>query len=174
VPAKLRSHSAAHTACGPSAIAVPGRRLEAADQQHAPRFRIDVGQTRRKIYFPLGRRISIHFTYNIVMDDNSLRTTAFTIEKQNEGWFVILPDRSMLGPYLNGDVVLEVAVTHALLARGEGLDAHIFVRDERGGSHKCIVLDYMNDPHRCQKCESTWTAGGLPVKCHLRTAISRL
>ena len=108
------------------------------------------------------------------MDDNSLRTTAFTIEKQNDGWFVVLPDRSMLGPYHNGDVVLEVAVTHACLARNEGLDAHIFVRDERGGSHSCIVLDYMNDPHRCQKCESTWTTGGLPVKCHLRAAISRL
>ena len=106
------------------------------------------------------------------MDDNSLRTTAFTIEKQNDGWFVVLPDKSMLGPYHNGDVVLEVAVTHALLARGEGLDAHIFVRDERGGNHTCVVLDHMNDPHRCQKCESTWTTGGLPVKCHLRAALS--
>lgn len=105
------------------------------------------------------------------MDENSLRTTAFTIEKLDDGWFVALPDKSLLGPYLNGDMVLEVAVTHALLARNEGLDARIFVRDEQGRSHSCIILDYMNDPHRCQKCESTWSTSGLPAHCHLRAAI---
>jgi hypothetical protein len=105
------------------------------------------------------------------MDENSLRTTAFTIEKLNDGWYVALPDKSLLGPYLAGDVVLEVAVTHALLARQEGLDAQIFVHDEKGASHNCIILDYMNDPHRCVKCESTWTSDGLPLKCMLRAAI---
>jgi hypothetical protein len=108
------------------------------------------------------------------MDENSLRTTAFTIEKLEDGWFVALPDKSLLGPYLNGDVVLEVAVTHALLARSEGLDAQIFVRDEQGGSHSCFILDYMNDPHRCLKCESSWTGPGLPLRCSLRAAIGSI
>lgn len=107
------------------------------------------------------------------MDDNSLRTTAFTIEKLDDGWYVTLPDKTLLGPYQTGDLVLEVAVTHALLARNEGLDAHIFVRDDRGGSHSCIVLDFMNDPHRCGQCESSWSTAGLPAKCHLRAAINR-
>lgn len=106
------------------------------------------------------------------MDENSLRTTAFSIEKHDDGWYVALPDKSLLGPYRSGEVVLEVAVTHALLARGEGLDAQIFVRDDRGGHHNCIILDYMNDPHRCQKCESSWSVEGLPLKCCLRAAIA--
>jgi hypothetical protein len=109
--------------------------------------------------------------YNSCMDENSLRTTAFAIEKHADGWFVALPDKSLLGPYRNGDLVLEVAVTHALLARNEGLDAQIFVRDDQGGSHSCVILDYMNDPHRCRKCESTWSSSTLPLKCRLRAAI---
>jgi len=105
------------------------------------------------------------------MDDNSLRSTSFAIEKLDDGWFITLPDKSLLGPYRNGDVVLEVAVTHALLARNAGLDAQIYVRDENGRSHSCFVLDHLNDPHRCARCESSWSTSGLPVKCLLRAAI---
>jgi len=106
------------------------------------------------------------------MDENSLRSTSFAIEKSDDGWYVALPDKSLLGPYHSGDMVLEVAVTHALLARNEGLDAHIFVRDDRGGSHICVILDHMNDPHRCAKCEGSWSTSGPPLQCRLRAALS--
>jgi hypothetical protein len=147
------------------------------EPQHQPSLAgacIDTGQTSRK-YISRSQKNSRPFPargeYNVCMDENSLRTTAFTIEKLDDGWFVALPDKSLLGPYLNGDMVLEVAATHALLARSEGLDARIFVRDEQGGSHSCIILDHMNDPHRCQKCESTWSTSALPSRCPLRAAI---
>lgn len=106
------------------------------------------------------------------MDENSLRSTAFAIEKSDDGWYIALPDKSLLGPYLSGDVVLEVAVTHALLARSEGLEAEIYVRDARGLRHTCIVLDYMNDPHRCLKCEASWSTAALPSQCPLRASIA--
>jgi hypothetical protein len=140
-----------------------------------PGLCIDAGQNDNEIYLVLDPEIRSPFPpfayYIISMDDNSLRTTAFAIEKLDDGWFIALPDKSLLGPYHSGELVLEVAVAHALLARNEGLEAQIYVRDEKGVSHTCIILDYMNDPHRCQKCESAWSTSGLPAKCMLRAAI---
>ena len=103
-------------------------------------------------------------------DENSLRTTAFAIHKSGEGWFIALPDKTLLGPYLSAELVLEVAATHAMLARREGLDAQVYVRDEQGGSHLCLVLDHLNDPHRCARCEGSWQTAERPAKCPLRAA----
>lgn len=100
------------------------------------------------------------------------QTIAFTIREINDGWVVALPDETQVGPYRNGDVALEVAATHSLLARKRGLDAQIFVRDEHGGTHSCMIIDWMNDLDRCQKCESLWQTSALQVKCPLRAANS--
>ncbi len=62
---------------------------------------------------------------------------AYAIQKVNDGWFMETPDKSHLGPYLP-DVVLQAAVTHALLARRRGVDAHIFMRDKYGGRRSCV------------------------------------
>jgi hypothetical protein len=105
--------------------------------------------------------------------DNSQHSIVFTIRKTDHGWFVVLPTNIQLGPYRNAEIALEVAMTHVLLARKRGLDADIFVRDEQGGIHRCMIIDWTNDPDRCQKCESLWRTSGLPVKCPLREAIRR-
>jgi hypothetical protein len=105
-------------------------------------------------------------------ENESFQAIAFIIHKANDGWFIALPDKTLLGPYLNGELALEVAVTHALLARSEGLAAQIFVEDDRGGHHSCMILDFMNEPHRCATCEGSWSSSELPVKCILRAAIA--
>jgi hypothetical protein len=105
-------------------------------------------------------------------EEESLRAVAFNVRKIDDGWMITLPDKTLLGPYQNGEVALEVAVTHALLARNEGIDAHIYVEDDRGGHHSCMIVDHMNDPHRCAKCEASWSSAELPVTCRLRAAIS--
>ena len=48
----------------------------------------------------------------------------------------------------------------------------IYVEDDRGSHHSCQILDHMNDPHRCAKCEGSWSSSELPVKCRLRAAIA--
>jgi hypothetical protein len=111
------------------------------------------------------------YNYNM-REDESYRAVAFTIQKSADGWFIALPDKTLLGPYLTGEIALDVAVAHALLARNEGLEAQVYVSDEDGGHHSCMILDHMNDPHRCAKCESSWSKPGLPVKCQLRAAIA--
>jgi hypothetical protein len=105
------------------------------------------------------------------MADDVNKAVSFIIRKISEGWHIDLPDGADLGPYRNGELALEVAVTHVLLARKEGVDARMFVRDERGGIHTCAIVDGMSDPQRCQKCESSWQKSALPVKCPLREAI---
>lgn len=96
----------------------------------------------------------------------------FVIRKINTWWFVETPDESRVGPFLP-KVVLEAAVTRAVLARRRGLDARIFVRDEYGGTHNCPIIEEMNNPTRCQKCESAWQASSaLPVRCALRAALN--
>jgi hypothetical protein len=107
-----------------------------------------------------------------MQENEAFQAIAFTIQKADDGWFIALPDKTLLGPYLNGELALEVAVTHALLARDQGLDAQIYVQDDRGGHHSCRILDHMNEPHRCAKCESSWSSSDLPVKCLLRAAIA--
>jgi hypothetical protein len=105
------------------------------------------------------------------MRSNDLRQVVFTIRKINDGWHIALPDDTQIGPYLP-NIALEVAMAHALLARKRDLDAQVFVRDECGGTHRCMVIDWMNDPNRCQKCESSWRTSALPVKCPLRAAFT--
>ena len=105
-------------------------------------------------------------------EDESYRAIAFTIHKSDDGWFIALPDKTLLGPYLEGELALDMAVAHALFARAQGLEAHVYVCDDYGGHHSCMVLDHMNDPHRCAKCESSWSTSALPVKCQLRAAIA--
>jgi hypothetical protein len=107
-----------------------------------------------------------------MQEDESIRAVAFIIEKRDDGWFVALPDKTLLGPYRNGELALEVAVAHALLARNRGVEAQIYVQDDHGGHHSCMILDHMNDPHRCAKCEASWSSSELPVKCPLRAAIA--
>lgn len=105
-------------------------------------------------------------------EDDAIRAVAFSIRKVDDGWFVALPDKTLLGPYRNGELALEVSVTHALLARNQGLAAEVFVEDDRGGHHSCMILEHMNDPHRCARCESSWSSSELPVKCLLRAALA--
>jgi len=107
-----------------------------------------------------------------MQEDELFRAVAFTIQNSDDGWFIALPDKTLLGPYRDGKMALEVAVTHALLARNEGLEAHIYVEDDRGNHHSCQILDHMNDPHRCARCEGSWSSSELPVKCRLRAAIA--
>jgi hypothetical protein len=103
-------------------------------------------------------------------DDDLHQTIAFTIRKIKDGWFVALPDETQVGPYRGGDVALEVAMTHALLARKRGLNARIFVRDEYGGTHACTIIDGMS-AKPCRQCEGSWSTSALPAKCLLRAAI---
>ena len=105
-------------------------------------------------------------------EERSLQAIAFNIQKADDGWLIALPDKTLLGPYRNGEVALEVAVSHALLARNHGLDAHVYVEDDRGGHHSCLILDHMNDPYRCTKSEASWSSTELPLTCRLRAAIN--
>lgn len=98
-------------------------------------------------------------------------SVSIAVQKKNDGWIVILPDASTIGPYRNGDIVLEVAVTHALLARKRGMEAQIVTVDDAGAIRRCMILDRMKDPKRCQNCESSWSTPTHRVKCPLAMAI---
>lgn len=74
------------------------------------------------------------------MRSDNLQKVVFTICRINHGWHVVLPDDTQIGPYLP-NIALEVAMTHALLARKRGLEAQVFVRDQRGGTRRCAVID---------------------------------
>ena len=107
------------------------------------------------------------------MADHDLQQPiAFTIHKTKDGWVVALPDKTQIGPYHAGEVALEVAMTHALLARKRGLNARLFVTDERGKAHSCTIIDGMDAAILCEDCESSWRTSGLPARCLLRAAIS--
>jgi hypothetical protein len=106
-------------------------------------------------------------------EDELVRGTAFIIRGEKDGWFVALPDKTLLGPFKSGDLALEAAVTQALLARQQGFVAQIYVEDNRGGRHGCMILEHMNDPHRCARCQASWSSSGPPVQCLLRSAISK-
>lgn len=105
------------------------------------------------------------------MQNNLKKATDFTIRKMNYGWFVSLQGGDQLGPYRDTDIALKVAVTHVLLARKQGFNANVIVRDEHGRAHNCTVIDQMNDPDHCHKCESSWPATGLAVRCPVYDAI---
>jgi len=99
------------------------------------------------------------------------RQAIFAIRRVDKWWFVGTPDESRLGPFLP-TVALQVALTHALLARKRGVDARIFVCDDYGETHHCPTIEEMNDPDRCQRCECSWQPSALPVRCALHAAIN--
>ncbi|MBI4273985.1 MAG: hypothetical protein HY659_04730 [Rhizobiales bacterium] len=103
--------------------------------------------------------------------DKMSESIAFTVVKENDGWFIALPDESQVGPYYNAAIALEVAVTHALLARNQGLDAQVLVRDDYGGTHKCMMIDWCGGPGRCVVCESLWPMSPHTLRCPVRAAI---
>ena len=105
------------------------------------------------------------------MRDEDLRQVVFTIRKINNGWHVALPDETQIGPY-RADIAVEVAVAEVLLARRRGLNARLFVRDKFGGTHSCMLVDWLNDPDRCKKCEGSWRTSAVPVICPLQATIS--
>lgn len=105
-------------------------------------------------------------------DDDLQQTIAFTIRKTKDGWLVALPDKTQIGPYHAGEIALEVAMTHALLARKRDLIARLFVTDEYGNAHNCTIIEGMDAVILCEECESAWRTSGLPAGCLLRAAIS--
>lgn len=100
-----------------------------------------------------------------MLKDEPHRAIDFTVIKTIGEWFVVLPDKTQLGPYWSAAIALEVAVTHALLARRQGLDAQVLVRDDYGGIHKCMVLDGCGGPGRCVVCESSWPMSPRTLRC---------
>jgi hypothetical protein len=104
-------------------------------------------------------------------EEEIFQAVAFSLHEADDGWFVALPDKTLLGPYRNGELALEVAVAHALIARNQGVDAQIYVDDNQGGHHSCMILEHMNEPHRCAKCEASWSSSDMPSKCVLRAAL---
>lgn len=101
-----------------------------------------------------------------------LQKATFTIRKLNDGWRIELPDWTQLGPYL-ARIALQVATTHVLLARKQGLETRVEVRDEHGGGHDCQIVDRLADKHWCPSCQASWpNASGLGARCQLYAAIS--
>jgi hypothetical protein len=96
-----------------------------------------------------------------------LQKASFTVRKLKDGWRVELPDGTQLGPYL-ARIALQVATTHVLLARKQGLATRIEVRDEHGRGHDCQIVDRVADKQWCPSCEASWpNTSGLPVRCQL-------
>jgi hypothetical protein len=95
----------------------------------------------------------------------------FTVNKADDGWFVVIAGEPRLGPYRNAALVIEVATARALLARRRGSQGDIFVQDAHGGMHKCLRLDWSDDRDRCGECEASWPAvpdrGRCPVRAEL-------
>jgi hypothetical protein len=97
---------------------------------------------------------------------------AFTVIMKNDIWFVTLPDKTSIGPYYKAGIALQVAIIHALSARKRGLDAYIFVADNIGGNHKCMLMYNTDSPSHCDKCERAWSGSRHKLRCAMRSAIN--
>ena len=97
---------------------------------------------------------------------------AVTAIKKNDIWFVTLPDKTSIGPYYKGGIALQVAIIHVLSARKRGLDAYIFVADNNGGNHKCMLMYNADSLGHCVKCERSWSGSRHKLRCAMRSAIS--
>lgn len=103
--------------------------------------------------------------------DELRRDKHFTVVKTHDGWLVASPDKTLVGPYHNAAIALQVAVCEVLLARKQGFGSQILVQDERGGSHPCMLIDRPDDPDRCSDCEKFWPAAPRQLRCPVRAAI---
>lgn len=91
-----------------------------------------------------------------------------TIRNSNGGWRVTLSDKSDVGPYWSAAIALQVAVTDALLARKHGLNVHVFVEDDYGTPHKCLIFGVPDSPDPCTECETSWRQSPRPARCPIR------
>ena len=91
--------------------------------------------------------------------------------KTNHGWFVVLPDETELGPYLTGMLALQVARALVLPARRDGLDAHVFVRNDCDEVHRCEMISHRDRPDPCSACENaTRQRSNCPVRSEMQAA----
>lgn len=97
----------------------------------------------------------------------SYDTVAFVITANDGEWFVVSPDQVEAGPYWSAAVALEVAFRQALQARHRGIDADVVVRDDCGDTHRCMLIDELEDCDPCGECERSWLSFPQPARCPL-------
>ena len=80
---------------------------------------------------------------------------------------VVSPDQVEAGPYWSAAVALEAAFRQALLARHRGVEVDVFVRDDGGDTHRCMLFDELESCDPCYECERSWLSFPQPAQCPL-------
>jgi hypothetical protein len=108
----------------------------------------------------------------IFFQGRGLQQAVFVVGKSKDGWRVELPDGTQLGPYL-ATIALQVATTHVLLARKQGMATRVAVRDAYGRGHDCRIVERLADKQPCPHCEaSAPAAAALAAGCQFYADIN--
>jgi hypothetical protein len=104
-------------------------------------------------------------------NDKLHATMGWTVIKKAHGWFVVLPDETTeLGPYLKGSLAMQVALAFVRPARRQGLDAHVFVGNDRGQIHNCQMINGWNSSDPCHACSPPRQKGFCPLHAEMLAA----